>query len=66
MKKGLIAAGVIAVAALHQDFWGWTDKTLVFGFVPVGMAYHLGYTLLAALTMSALVKVAWPSHLERG
>lgn len=66
MKRALIAAGVIVVAALHQDFWFWTDKTLLLGFVPVGLAYHMGYCVMTALMMAALVKVAWPAHLERG
>lgn len=65
MKRASMALGLIVFAAAHQDFWLWTDKTLVLGFIPVGLAYHLGYTLLAALTMAALVKWAWPADLDR-
>jgi hypothetical protein len=60
----LLALLVIVVALLHQDFWLWTDKSLVFGFVPIGLAYHIAYSFLAALTMWVLVRFAWPRHLE--
>jgi hypothetical protein len=60
----LVALVVLAVALLHQDFWLWTNKTLVFGFLPIGLAYHIGFSFLASLTMWMLVRFAWPSHLE--
>ena len=62
--KWLLALLVVIVALLHQDFWFWKDKTLVFGFLPIGLAYHIGYSFLAALTMWMLVRFAWPAHLE--
>jgi hypothetical protein len=56
---------VLVVYALHQDFWNWTKaEPLVFGFLPVGLAYHVGYSILATITMAILVKFAWPKHLE--
>lgn len=62
------AAFFIAIAALyllHQDTWFWREaRPLVFGFLPIGLAYHALYTLLAALLMAALVRWAWPKHLE--
>jgi hypothetical protein len=54
----------LAMMAVHQDFWNWRDATLVFGFVPVGLAYHLGYSILASVVMAVLVRRAWPAHLE--
>ena len=53
------------VYVLHQDFWNWkkTDP-LVFGFLPIGLAYQAGYSILAALMMAVFVKFAWPKHLE--
>lgn len=52
----------LAVLALHQDFWFWKDATLVLGFVPVGLAYHLAYCVLAALTLWALARRAPPEE----
>jgi hypothetical protein len=62
--KWLLTILVIAVLILHQDFWLWTDKTLVFGFLPIGLAYHALYSLVAAFTMWLLVRFAWPKEIE--
>ena len=62
--KWLLPLLVFAVILLHQDFWLWTNKSLVFGFLPVGLAYHVGYSILASLTIWVLVHFAWPKHLE--
>jgi hypothetical protein len=55
----------LAMLALHQDFWLRRDATLVLGFLPIGLVYHAGYSLLAAAVMAALVRWAWPASLER-
>ena len=66
--KWLAAAWVIILIALHQDSWFWpklwTDKTLLLGCVPSGLAYHAGFTVLAAITMFAFTRLIWPKHLE--
>ncbi len=62
--KLLLALFVLVVVLLHQDFWWWQDKTLLMGWLPVGLAWHVGYSLLAAVTMALLVRFAWPAHLE--
>lgn len=56
---------VAVVYLLHQDFWNWRKvEPLVFGFLPIGLAYQAGYSILAAIMMAVLVKFAWPKHLE--
>lgn len=65
-KRGLnlvLAILVIGVALLHQDSWFWKNKSLVFGFLPVGLAYHMAYSIVAAATMALLVRFAWPANL---
>lgn len=68
MKTGkalFLAALIFAVYLLHQDFWNWKKtEPLVLGFLPIGLAYHVGYSILAAILMAVLVKLAWPKHLE--
>jgi hypothetical protein len=50
---------------LHQDFWFWRSaRPLVFGFLPIGLAYHAAYTLSISLLMLYLVRRHWPAHLE--
>jgi hypothetical protein len=62
--KWLLTLLVIAVIALHQDFWNWTNKSLVLGFIPIGLAYHASYAVVASITMAILVHYLWPKHLE--
>jgi hypothetical protein len=60
-----LALAIAAVYALHQDVWFWRDaRPLVFGFLPIGLAYHGAYCLAVALLMWLLTRLAWPSHLE--
>jgi hypothetical protein len=58
----------IAIAALyllHQDIWFWRQaRPLMFGFLPVGLAYHGAYCVAVAGLMWGLTRFAWPSHLE--
>jgi len=64
-KALLLTFLILLVYFLHQDFWNWKKaEPLVFGFLPIGLAYHAGYSVLAAILMAVLVKVAWPKHLE--
>jgi hypothetical protein len=56
---------VAAMYVVHQDFWFWRQaRPLLFGFVPVGLFYHVCYTLAVSFIMWLLVRYAWPSHLE--
>lgn len=56
---------LLAFFALHQDVWFWREaRPLVFGVLPVGLAWHAGYTLAVSAIMAILVRRAWPSHLE--
>jgi hypothetical protein len=50
---------------LHQDWWNWREThPLVFGFLPIGLAYHAVFTLATMVLMAAAVKWLWPKHLE--
>ncbi|MCB1018581.1 MAG: DUF3311 domain-containing protein [Bryobacterales bacterium] len=60
MRK-LIYALAIVLFLLHQDWWLWDDPTLVVGFLPVGLAYHLVYSLVSALLWFLAVRFAWPA-----
>ena len=64
-KKWILGAALVVVYLLHQDFWNWKKvEPLVFGFLPVGLAYHAAYSILATAMMAALVKFAWPKELD--
>ena len=49
---------------LHQDFWWWEDVDLIFGFMPIGLAFHAGFSVACAILGWLAIKFAWPSHLE--
>jgi hypothetical protein len=61
----LLAAAIAALYVLHQDLWFWrAARPLVFGFLPVGLAYHAAFCVASAVLMWALTRLAWPAHLE--
>jgi hypothetical protein len=65
MKKWLLLFLVLLLIVLHQDYWNWkAAEPLAFGFLPIGLAYHVIYALACAGLMSLLVRFAWPTELE--
>jgi hypothetical protein len=52
-------AALILLFLLHHDLWLWSDPRRIAG-LPVGLLYHVGYCLVAALLMGALTRFAWP------
>ena len=65
MQVAIAALITAFVYLLHQDFWFWRSaRPLVFGFLPIGLAYHAFYTVGVSLLMLYLVRRHWPSHLE--
>ena len=65
VKRILLFLLIAGVYVLHQDLWNWGKaEPLVFGFLPIGLAYHAAYSILAAVMMAVLVACAWPKHLE--
>ncbi|MGI6457744.1 MAG: DUF3311 domain-containing protein [bacterium] len=53
---------VVLLAILHQDFWFWNDATLVFGFLPIGLAYHVLFSILSGCVWALAVFYAWPAE----
>ena len=65
MPNLMLAILVLLLYALHQDVWFWDDaRPLLFGILPVGLTYHVIYSIAVAGLMWLLVRVAWPTHLE--
>lgn len=52
---------VLLLIILHQDFWFWTDERLIFGVVPIGLAWHIGISIGASLTWLLAINYAWPA-----
>ncbi|MGA1238397.1 MAG: hypothetical protein ACO34E_16220 [Limisphaerales bacterium] len=60
----LVWGAVILLALLHHDFWWWNSRTLVLGFLPIGLAYHAAFSIAAGLLWAAACRWAWPTHIE--
>jgi len=61
--KYAVWAIVAALLVAHQDCWFWEDSTLVFGFMPVGLLYHVGISIAAGITWYLATVYAWPREL---
>ena len=65
MKKAIASVLVAGLYALHQDFWFWRQaRPLVFGVLPIGLAYHVAFTLATSAVLMLLVKLLWPATLD--
>jgi hypothetical protein len=49
---------------LHHDFWFWDDPTLVAGWFPVGLLYHVVLSIAATGFWLMAVTCAWPTDLD--
>ena len=65
MVRWLLALGLVVLYFLHQDTWFWdVARPLVFGFLPIGLFYHVVYSVVVAGLMVVLLRYAWPAELE--
>lgn len=63
--KYLTYSLIVLLALLHQDFWWWDDSdTLVFGSIPVGLAYHAAISLAAGILWAMAVHYCWPDDVD--
>lgn len=61
-RSGPLVIAVLAtlLLILHQDYWFWTNRTLVFGILPIGLFWHICISLAAVLTWALATRIAWP------
>tara|TARA_B100000900_G_scaffold413516_1_gene437700 strand:+ start:119 stop:340 length:222 start_codon:yes stop_codon:yes gene_type:complete len=64
MSKEVVITFMLVLFVLHQDFWFRDDATLILGILPIGLAYHMAFTVLAATAWLVIVRFAWPKYLE--
>lgn len=64
MKKKLFWLVFAALVVLHHDWWFWSDGTLVFGFLPIGLGYHVAYSLAATVLWAVAVFYVMPDAFE--
>lgn len=63
LRRGtrFIWLGVIVLIILRQDLWFWNDPSLVFGILPVGLAWQVVISIAAAILWMVATKIAWPA-----
>ncbi len=54
----------LLLLVLHQDWWQWENDTLFLGFLPAGLAWHMGISLAAAAMWAWIVWFRWPAELD--
>ena len=64
MKRTVFWIALVVLMVLHHDWWLWSDGTLLFGFLPVGLAYHAGISLAAGILWAIAVFYAMPEVFE--
>ena len=67
MKKAfsqwILYIGLVVLFLLHNDFWLWDNPQRVIG-LPIGLLYHIGYCIAAAILMMLIINHALPSQLQ--
>jgi len=61
MNRLLVWILVPLLIVAQQDYWQWDNDTLLFGFLPYSLAWHMGVSLAAAGSWLAVARFAWPS-----
>ena len=63
--RRLVFGLIVLLAVMHQDYWWWDSiDPLLLGFIPIGLAYHAGVSVVAAVLWAMAIKYCWPDHLE--
>jgi len=60
----IIIGLVLLLLILHQDNWNWDKADLVFGFIPIGLAWHAGISIAASATWLLATFIAWPKVVD--
>ena len=61
--RWILYIGLFALFLLHNDFWLWDNPQRVLG-LPIGLFYHIGYCIAAAILMMLIINHALPSQLQ--
>ncbi len=64
LMKKVVWGLVLLLVVLHQDIWNWDNDRLVFGIIPVTLAYHSCISIAASIVWLIAATTAWPEHLE--
>ncbi|MDA0837331.1 MAG: DUF3311 domain-containing protein [Planctomycetota bacterium] len=63
--KWIILILILGISVLHHDVWWWTSKERVFGFIPIGLAWHAFISIAASMIWVIAVFTCWPDELDK-
>lgn len=63
LSKWILYVALVVLFLLHNDFWLWDNPKVLLG-LPIGLVYHIGFCVAAAILMAVTINQAWPSHLQ--
>lgn len=55
---------VLILVIIHQDFWNWNNGSLIFGFMPIGLFYHMCLSIAAGALWFLACHFAWPTDVD--
>jgi hypothetical protein len=64
MMRRVVYGLIILLAVLHQDFWWWNSDNVVFGFMPIGLAWHAGISVAAGVSWALAARYCWPAGVD--
>ncbi len=57
---------LLALCVIHHDMWWWGEaEPLVFGFIPIGLAWHVLISLAAGAVWWLASRFCWPADLDQ-
>lgn len=62
--KSVVWGLILFLVVIHQDVWNWDNDSLVFGFIPMTLAYHAGISISASVVWFIAIMTVWPTDLE--
>lgn len=56
---------LVLLCVLHQDYWNWhRHEPYVLGFIPIGLAHHVGISIGAGIVGLLAVRFCWPADVD--
>lgn len=63
--KRLVMVLVVLLLIAHQDYWAWDRiNPLAFGVMPIGLTWHVGISIAAAIVWALAVTFCWPADVD--
>lgn len=62
-SQWVLYIALVVLFLLHNDFWLWDNPKVVLG-LPIGLLYHIGFCVAAAILMALIVNFVRSYYLQ--